>query len=77
MGNAIIDTYSGILRRDGIDLPCTIMGRRVTLPGTNLFEHVRPSIVRVDGETFDGIYELLADGKSVRIRLQDGRWLAA
>ena len=77
MSNAVTDTFSGILRRDGIDLKCMVMARRVTLPGTNTFEHIRPSIVRVDGEASDGIYELLANGKSQRIRLQDGHWLAA
>ena len=47
------------------------------MPGTNIFEHVHPSIVRVDGEPSDGIYELLTEGKSTRVKLQDGHWLAA
>ena len=75
MGNAVIDTYSGILRRDGVELNCLIMARRLTLPGTNNFERVHPSIVRVDGDTSNGIYELLADGKSVWIKLHNGCWL--
>ncbi len=76
MSNAIIDTFFGILRRDGIDLKCTVAARRITLPGSDLYEHVRPSIVSVDGEVSAGNYELHADDKVTLLKFQSGHWLA-
>jgi hypothetical protein len=57
-------------------LKCTVMARRVTLPGTDIYEHVNPSISNVDGEVSDGNYELLMKGKVTPLKLQGGQWLA-
>jgi hypothetical protein len=76
MGSAVIDTFAGILRRDGVDLNCRVMARRVERPGTGTYEHVNWSIASVDGEASDGNYDLLANGKVIPLKRQNGHWLA-
>jgi hypothetical protein len=76
MSRLQIDTFAAVLRRDGVDIVCTVMANRISLPSTNLHEHVRPSIVRVGGEVSDGIYELLMKGKTIPVTLRNGQWVA-
>jgi hypothetical protein len=72
-------SFQGVLKAQGVELRCVGSAMKVTLPGTNGIEHTNFDIHNVfGGVPQDGTtYELIALGKTIRVKYQGGNWLSA
>jgi hypothetical protein len=69
-------TLPGRLVGMGRDVTCSVTATRVSLPGTNDYNYVRPLIHGVPVDLPDGLYTITFDEKSQRVQRQFGAWLA-
>jgi hypothetical protein len=71
-------SFPGILRGGGHETNCTVRATKVSLPGeSSVFEYVDYSVEKVSKPLPDGLYQLLAQGKTISLRYQNGSWLSA
>jgi hypothetical protein len=70
-------SFPGILRGGGHEANCTVRATKVGLPGEpSVFEYVDYSVEKVSKPLPDGLYQLLAQGKTISLRYQKGSWLS-
>jgi hypothetical protein len=71
-------SFPGILQGGEHDANCTVRATKVNLPGEpSVFEYIDYSVENVSKQLPDGVYQLLAQGKTITLRYQNGFWLAA
>jgi len=72
-------SFPGILGGGGgHEATFTVRATKVSLPGEpSVFEHVDYSVEKVSKPLPDGLYQLLAQGKTISLRYQNGSWLSA
>jgi hypothetical protein len=71
-------SFPGILRGGGHEATCTVRATKVSLPGeASVFEYVDYSVENVTKPLPDGVYQLLAQGKTISLRNRNGSWLSA
>lgn len=71
-------SFPGILRGAGQEANCTVRATKVSLSGEpSVFACVNFSIKEVSKPLPDGDYELVAHGKTVTVRNNNGHWLSA
>ena len=67
---------SGRLRGMGRDVPCTVIAVKVTLPGTEVYDYVRPMIADEPKDLPNGLYKVGFDGRTISVQRRDGAWIA-
>jgi hypothetical protein len=72
-----IVTFSGLLRGNGLESPCTIRALKVSLPGAGPPAYTRYEIARVLQALPEGVYQLFAQGGVSNVRLANGFWISA
>ncbi len=71
-------SFPGILHGGGHEAKCTVRATKVSLPGeASVFEYVDYSVENVTKPLPDGVYQLLAQGKTISLRYRNGSWLSA
>jgi len=71
-------SFPGILRGGGHEVNCIVRATKVSLPGEpSVFEYVDYFIEKVSKPLPDGLYQLLAQAKTISLRYQNGSWLSA
>jgi hypothetical protein len=71
-------SFPGILRGGGHEANCTVRAIKVSLPGApSVFEYVDYSVENISTPLPEGVYELSAQGKTIRLRNKDGYWVSA
>ena len=70
-------SFPGILRGEGHEADCMVRATKVSLPGDpSAFEYVDYSIEKVSKLLPNGLYQLLAHGKTINVRYENGSWLS-
>lgn len=69
-------TLPGRLVGMGRDVECRVRVVKVSLPGTDLYNYIRPVIHDVPSDLPDGIYSITFGGKTERVQRQNGAWIA-
>lgn len=55
---------------------CSVRVVKVSLPGTDEYNYIRPIIHDVPSDLPDGLYSITFGGKTERVRRQYGAWIA-
>jgi hypothetical protein len=53
-----------------------VLAVKVSLPGTDTYEYVRPLISGAPQDLRDGLYKLTFDGRTVPVQRHGGAWLS-
>ena len=72
-----IVTFSGLLRGNGLETPCTVRALKVSLPGGGPPAYARYEIAQVLKSLPEGVYQLFAQGGVSNVRFANGYWLSA
>jgi hypothetical protein len=70
-------TLPGRLVGMGHDANCKVRVVKVSLPGTDQCNYIRPVIHDVPSDLPDGLYSITFGGKTERVQRQYGAWIAA
>lgn len=69
-------TLPGRLVGMGHDVNCKVRVVKVSLPGTDEYNYIRPVIYDVPSDLPDGLYSIRFGGKSERVHRHGGAWVA-
>jgi len=69
-------TLPGHLVGMGHDVNCKVRVVKVSLPGTDVYNYIRPVIHDVPSDLPDGLYSITFGGKTERVQRQYGAWIA-
>lgn len=75
MAQIEIEKLTGRLFGMGLQADCTVFARRVSIPGTDVFEYRKPSIHDEPDDLPDGQYELKFAGQSIQCQRRERAWL--
>jgi hypothetical protein len=65
----------GRLQGMGHDVPCTVFAEKVSLPGTDVYEHDRPFISGAPRDLQNGLYKVKFDGQAMSVQRHNGAWV--
>ena len=69
-------TLPGRLVGMGHNVNCKVRVVKVSLPGTDVYNYIRPVIHDVPSDLPDGFYNITFGGKTDRVQRQHGAWIA-
>jgi hypothetical protein len=67
---------AGRLRGMGREAECTLSAEKVSLPGTNMYEYAKLTILGEPKDLPDGQYEVTYDGRTQKVQRKFGAWIA-
>lgn len=70
-------SFLGVIRGQEQEATCTVDAIKTTLPGAEVSALSNYSIRNVSRPLPDGNYEMTVQGETIRVRLNNGFWLAA
>lgn len=65
----------GRLQGMGHDVACTVFAEKVSLPGTDAYEHHRQFISGAPRDLQNGLYKLTFDGQAISVQRHNGAWV--
>jgi hypothetical protein len=69
--------FRGIVRGNGVEAECVVRALEVRLLGTDAIAYTQYRVEDVSKPLPDGLYDIIVNGETQKVRYQNGHWLAA
>jgi hypothetical protein len=67
---------SATLKREGLQLPCTVRAVKVSIPRLEISEYVKVEIVEAPSGIPDGQYAIHFEGRRFNVNKASGNWVS-
>ena len=67
---------SGVVTSDSGSATCTVRAIKVSIPKLDLWEYVSADVFRAPSELPDGAYDVVFDGRKMKVQKVAGTWQA-